>query len=189
MVRADGRVMSSISQYWRAFRQRFWLSLLVDVAALILVFVLISTWQSRHLLAANGTQLAPGFILPDLQGQQHQLQDSQGRTRLIYFFAPWCHVCALSAPNLEHLQSWSGDESLSVMMVALSYEDVSEVEQFVTQHDLSIPVLLGNDDQIVDYRIRGFPTYYVVDSAGLLRHRSVGYSTTIGMLWRTWLTD
>ena len=195
MVGTDSRLITSSRlfttgvRHWRAFRQKFWLSLLVDVLAIILVFVLISSWQSRHLLAADGSQFAPKFSLSDLQGQTHDLQDSEGRTRLLYFFAPWCHVCALSAPNLEHLRSLSPDESLSIMMVALSYEDIAEVEQFVAQHELSIPVLLGNDDQIADYRIRGFPTYYVVDAAGQLRHRSVGYSTTLGMLWRTWSTD
>ena len=37
-----------------------------------------------------------------------------------------------------------------------------------------------------DYQIVGFPTYYVIDEAGNLASKSMGYSTELGMRVRTW---
>jgi hypothetical protein len=41
----------------------------------------------------------------------------------------------------------------------------------------------------VDWSVRAFPTYYVIDAAGQIQARSVGYSTWLGMLMRAWLAQ
>ncbi len=167
---------------WRENKYNAWL---MDAVLLTAFIVLLSWWQGRGTLKAAG-QPAPDFQLTALDGSKHQLSSYQGRQVLLYFFAPWCGICRLSADNLNDLRAARSEQDLQIMMVALSYDDVAEVEAFVTDLDLQVPVLLGQAKQLADYQIQGFPTYYVVDEAGLLDSRSIGYSTELGMRLRTW---
>ena len=173
--------MKNKTKYWRNHK---YLSLLRDVALVILVMVVISWWVNRGSLAAAG-QPAPTFTLTSLAGETTSLSDHQGKQVLLYFFAPWCSVCRLSADNLNDLRAARSEDDLAVMMVALSYENRAEVEAFVADLDLQVPVLLGTDQQFTDYQIVGFPTYYVIDEDGRVTHRSIGYSTEIGLRFRT----
>lgn len=159
--------------------------MLMDAVLIFIFLFLFSMWQNRGTLAAAG-QAAPDFKLTALDGADHQLQDYQGQQVLLYFFAPWCSVCKLSADNLNDLRAARSEDDLMIMMMALSYDDRAEVEQFVADLDLQVPVLLGSETQMMDYQIQGFPTYYVIDEAGNLESKSMGYSTEIGMRFRTW---
>ena len=144
-----------------------------------------SWWQNRGTLAADN-QSAPDFNLLALDGTEYQLSDYQGQEILVYFFAPWCSICRFSADNLNDLRAARSEDELVILMMALSYESRAEVEQFVADLELTVPVLLGSEQQMQDYKITAFPTYYVVDEAGKLASRSMGYSTELGMRIRTW---
>ena len=37
-----------------------------------------------------------------------------------------------------------------------------------------------------DWSVRAFPTYYVLDSEQRIKRRDIGYSTQLGLLWRSW---
>ena len=72
-------------------------------------------------------------------------------------------------------------------MVALEYESLDEVREFIKETDVSLPVLLGGPQTSNDWQIRGFPTYFVIDGDGNIASRSVGYSTKIGLQARVWM--
>ena len=50
-------------------------------------------------------------------------------------------------------------------------------------------MLLGTQTTAKDWGVNVFPTYYIVDSAGRVRHRDYGYSTLAGLWLRSALTD
>ena len=160
-------------------------ALLMDAIIIFVILMIFSWWQNRGTLPASG-QSAPEFTLTALDGTSHQLRQYQGKQVLLYFFAPWCSVCRLSAGNLNNLRAARNEDELLILMVALSYENNAEVEGFVTDLDLKVPVLLGTNQQLQDYQIVGFPTYYVIDKAGNLINKSMGYSTELGLRYRTW---
>ncbi len=157
----------------------------MDAVIIFMLLMLFSWWQNRGSLVASG-QPAPEFKLTALDGSVHQLSEYQGREVLVYFFAPWCTVCRLSADNLNDLRAVRGEDELVILMMALSYERRAAVESFVADLALTVPVLLGNEQQMQDYQIVGFPTYYVINEAGKLVSKSMGYSTELGMRLRTW---
>ena len=169
----------------KSLRKNKYNAMLMDAVLLFLFLMALSWWLNRGSLAADNRP-APDFNLMALDGVSYQLSDYKGQDVLVYFFAPWCSICRLSADNLNDLRAARTADELLIVMVALSYESRAEVDAFVADLDLQIPVLLGSEQQMSDYQIVGFPTYYVIDEAGTLASKSMGYSTELGMRVRTW---
>ena len=166
---------------WQRFRSRFWLTLVFDAAVLLAAFLFISAWQTRNLPV---DQPAPETVLALLEGSGIQSAVSPGEAGIVYFFAPWCLYCRSSIGNLQNLVD---DGRLSWgTVIALDYADTEEVQAFIDKTGVSLPVLMGNAQTAADWSVRAFPSYYVIDPNGRISSRSVGYSTTLGMLFRHW---
>lgn len=166
---------------WQRFRERKALSLLFDVVLILAVFGAIHAWQTRNLPI---DQAAPETVLALLDGSGVESAIRPGEAGVVYFFAPWCFYCKTSIDNLDDLVN-SGAVAWGTA-VALDYENAAEVSAFVEETGVSLPVLMGDGRTAADWSVRGFPTYYVIDAAGRIHSRSVGYSTNLGMRWRAW---
>jgi peroxiredoxin len=157
------------------------------VAEVLLVFVIVAgvhAWRSRDLLPTGERVPAPAFDLQDLQGGPWSNASLTGRPAVIYFFAPWCGVCAASAPQLRWFHRWRGDD-VQVLLVGLDWSAPAELHEYAAQHELTMPVLVGTPDTAADYHIRGYPTYYVIDSQGRIARRDMGLTTVAGLWLRT----
>lgn len=165
-----------INQIRQKLRQHWWATLFIEVIIIVMIFYGISVWQTRHLLAI-GTP-APSFSLPSLDGKTYHLADTRGTQTLLYFFAPWCSICHLSIGNLETLTKTN---NLSIFIIALSWQNIIEIQDFVKEHQLTMPILLGTPELATQYHIKGFPTYYVLDQQGNIISRDMGYSTEWGL--------
>ena len=164
---------------WRRFRKRFWMSLVFDVALILMVFFAIHSWQTRDLPI---DEPAPGTFLTLLDGSGIQSAVTAGEAGIIYFFAPWCFYCRTSIGNLDDLVA-DGKVSWATT-VALDYANRDEVQEFIDRTGITLPVLMGRSETVADWSVRAFPTYYVIDADGSISSRSVGYSTKLGMLFR-----
>ena len=176
-----GPTFHSLVDAWRRFRERKILSLLLDVALIAALFLGVHAWQTRDLPI---DEAAPHTVLSLLDGSRFESALKPGEAGIVYFFAPWCVYCKTSIDNLDELVA-SRDIDWGVA-VALAYEDVEEVAEFVESTGVDLPVLMGHGGTAADWSVRGFPTYYVIDADGRIHSRSVGYSTKLGMRWRAW---
>ncbi len=176
--------MKSLKNLLKYIKKHKWASLLIEVSLIVLILFVFSWYQSRGTLAADG-KMAPDFVLKSLDGKTYQLSEFKGKKVLVYFFAPWCSICHLSGDNLNDLRAARTDEELEILVVGLSYEFPAEIQDFANELQLTMPVLYGTEQQIKDYKIKGYPTYYVIDEEGRVTHRSIGYSTEIGLRLRT----
>ena len=163
-------------------------SFLLNAAFFIAVFFVLLAFQSRNMLAADG-QPAPELKGITLAGVPYDLADVSDRPALVYFFAPWCKICAASSGNLTRLRRFRDTESLEILTVVLDWQSLAEVREYVDRHGLDVPVVLGNRRIAQDWRVSAFPTYYVLDSNRQVRHRDMGYSTQLGLWWRTWFVE
>ena len=163
-------------------------SLLLNAALMLIVFVAVSAFQARNMLGTD-RQAAPDLQAMTLDGAEFDLGTADARPTLVYFFAPWCHYCALSSDNLVRLRRLRDESDLRIITVALDWKNVAEVREYAAKHELNVPVLLGDSSVSRDWKIYGFPTYYVLDSDYLVVRRDIGYTTQLGMLWRTWNVD
>jgi len=172
---------------------RFWLTLTAEISFAILIFMGLSYWQERDML--NAETAIPVLSAVALDGKTYQIPastsitslftDTSNKNTLIYFFAPWCNICHLSIGNLNILRGQLDESELDIVIVALDWQSKQEVQQFISEHQLNFPVLLGNSQWQEQYKIKGFPSYYVIDHNGKVLSRSMGYSSSVGLLRRS----
>lgn len=167
---------------WKALRGHYWGSLAFDAVLIMLVFILINTWQTRDLPSDDHTPLLEPVWLDDLRADEVLVA---GETGIVYFFAPWCFYCRHSIGNLDSLVA-NGDVAWA-RLVALEYGSVDEVREFIEETGVHLPVLLGSSQTTRDWQVRAFPTYFVINGDGQIVSRSVGYSTKMGLRARAWL--
>jgi peroxiredoxin len=158
-------------------------SALIQILFFTVIFNGISFFRELSLLPTDSEQAAPGFNLAQLSGGVMDKNDLKGKNTVVYFFAPWCHVCHASMGNLESLYQDKQGE-INVVAIALSYDSASEIAEFIDDKALSFPVLLGNDTVMNRYQINAFPSYYVFNQQGVITAKSQGYSTELGLRLR-----
>jgi len=151
-----------------------------------IVFQAISFFRETSMLSTDvelSTSNSQSFDkVPTLMGETVSL-NSQGKTTILYFFAPWCQICHLSIGNLQSL--YEKNEHLDVVAVALDYSSIDEIMDFTKQHQLTFPVALGNEKIKHTYSISGFPSYYVINGQNTVVGKSMGYTSELGLYLRS----
>lgn len=170
-----------------SFRKRA-ITIISNVAIMLVIFLAITAFQTRNMLSTSATP-APDLSGPLLHGGEYSLADAAARPVLVYFFAPWCKFCSVASDNLVRLRRLRDEEALEIITVALDWQTADEVRDYVDRHDLDLPVIMGSRKLWSDWQVYAFPTYYVLDSQHRISRRDLGYSTQLGLLWRTWLVD
>ena len=186
MSKSDTSTSSISTSYpsgWRKYS-----SLLLNAVLILVAFIGVSAFQARGMLSAD-RQFAPNLRAPTLQDAYFDLGHVGDRATLVYFFAPWCTYCALSSDNLVRLRRMRDESELQIIAVALDWNSVADVSDYAEKHELNIPVLLGDVNIMREWKVHGFPTYYVLDSKQRVARRDIGYSTQLGLWWRSWNVD
>ena len=73
-----------------------------------------------------------------------------------------------------------------MVSVATAFNDVSEVRGYMAAQGVDYPVLLARDDFAKVMHVEAYPTVFVLNREGQIVSSMQGYTTTLGLLWRTW---
>ena len=149
---------------------------------MIVIYLVVSFWHSRDLIPTKKN--APEFQLSNITGSFVNLHELRGERVLLYFFAPWCKICDLNVSNLNWLKKLRGN-SVIIIAVALSYNDLNSIQSFVERNNLEVQVLIGSHEITNSYQITAFPTIYTINKNGEIVNSTVGYTSIIGLLLRT----
>lgn len=181
--------MSIFDKIKKLYNEKFTLRNIVSWTFQIVLFIAIfktaSWWQQKDMLPSGGSTLAPSFTLPNMSGEvinfsSHATAKLPKQT-LLYFFAPWCTVCHYSVGNLQAIKDKRDEDDISIYMIALDWKTKQEVQEFLSKHELDIPVLLGTNRTVRDYKIKGFPSYYLISDKGEIVAKDMGYTTEVGI--------
>jgi len=119
-------------------------------------------------------QVAPDFILQDLNGNVRKLSNFRGRPVLVNLWATWCPPCLAELPVLNNIQETYGGKGLVVIGVA-GDEDTTAVARFLEQHPVNFEVLLDPKGVIgTEYQITGYPETFLIDREGRLVNKFIG---------------
>ena len=118
--------------------------------------------------------IAPGFTLPDLNGDEVSLNDYRGKVVLLNFWATWCPPCQYEIPMFVEVYEELNDEDFVILAVSMG-ERKEKVASFVATKWMSFPVLLDSSRSVARrYLVRGVPTSLVIDRDGVVQWSIVG---------------
>ena len=152
------------------------------VLLLILAGVSIALYASGQLAQVVGVSAAeapevaspaPDFILNSLAGDSLKLIGFRGKPVFINFWATWCAPCLLEMPNIQ--KYYKKYPSQFEVLAVNAGETERTVQRFVDDLGVSFKILLDPDGKVQElYRIKGYPTTYVVDKDGIIRFQHIG---------------
>ena len=126
----------------------------------------------------NGTS-APNFsgVLYPNDDSVH-LSDYAGKVVLIDFWYKACYPCIQAIPNISSLYHKYSSQELVVL--GLNPMDNSEQKrkqfpEFMEINQLDYPVVFIDRSVSKSYKVRGYPTFYVIDKTGKIAYSGVGY--------------
>jgi len=131
---------------------------------------------SHRLTPLAAPVLAENFVLEDMDGKLHALEDYRGKVVLINFWATWCPPCVREMPSLERLYQGLVDEPFIVLAMN-QWENTDHVFAFMGQIDVfpSFPILFDPDSSVSEaFGVKGLPTSFVLDQTGRVVYRAVG---------------
>lgn len=160
--------------------KRFWKFLLpVGIFAVLFVFLLRGLdLKPSEVPSPLIGKPAPVFNLPMLnasetgEAQRLNSQALQGKVWLLNVWASWCVACREEHPLLMQL---SKDPRFAI--VGLDYKDpADDAKAWLAQHGNPYQLVVADADGRtgIDYGVYGVPETFVIDQAGVIRHKQIG---------------
>jgi thiol-disulfide isomerase/thioredoxin len=125
-------------------------------------------------LLATGTQ-APEWKLKDADGKEHKLSDYRGKVVLIDFWGSWCPPCRAAMPGVQELHEKYKDKGLAVLGVNYESNPSADPAKFMKDGGFTYQLLLHAETIAPDYKVPGWPTFYVLDREGKVLFGGVGF--------------
>lgn len=126
--------------------------------------------QAKESVGVFEGDLAPDFSLLDREGNEIRLSDLRDKVVFIKFWTTWCVYCTYELPYVQEVYEQYKDKDLVVLAVnVLAAEKIKmeDVNRFLDENGYTFPVLFDVDGQAtVQYKVRGFPTTYIIDKNG-----------------------
>jgi thiol-disulfide isomerase/thioredoxin len=126
------------------------------------------------------SETAPVFALNDLDGKKIDITDLKGKVVVVDFWATWCGPCKASFPGMQKMVNKYKDDPNVKFVFIDTWENGEDKKKlagdFITSNKYSFHVLLDNDNKVVEqFKVEGIPTKFVIDKAGIVRFKAVGF--------------
>jgi thiol-disulfide isomerase/thioredoxin len=131
---------------------------------------------------------APPLELETLDGRPFPRAHLGGEATIVDFFATWCKPCHAALADLASVRARLGVPT-TLIVVAVG-EDAPTVKRFVDAHPLPPGAELALDRGGATARRWGqdrFPTTFLVDAGGVIRHINRGWGPGYADRLLTWL--
>lgn len=121
-----------------------------------------------------GTQ-APEIVGEDLSGAKLRLSDHRGKVVLLVFWASWCGPCMADVPHEKELVEHFKNRPF-VLLGVNGDNQKENADKAVQKHGIPWRSFWNggqgaNGPIATAWNVNGWPTVYVLDSAGVIRHK------------------
>jgi thiol-disulfide isomerase/thioredoxin len=128
---------------------------------------------SLALLLGLWTQQALKVDFTSLDGQGHDWSNSQGKWKVVNYFAEWCAPCLREMPELNQFYQLHNDDIdiFAVSFDPLSNEQLSALQQ---KYDIQFPVIERLNTLPWQQPPNSLPTTYILDADGKVQKQLKG---------------
>lgn len=125
--------------------------------------------------------LAPDFVINDINGEKYSLSDLRGDVVMLQFTASWCGVCRREMPYIEK-EIWIPGKDKGLKVIGIDRdESFEEVVEFKKQVGISYPIALDSNSDIF--------SKYALKQAGVTRNVIIDRQGRIVFLTRLFRLD
>lgn len=163
---------------WGRSAARAGLTILVPLAALVLVVVTTIPGLATRIATREMRAAAPIFSISRLDGTVVNSAEFHGRVVVLDYWATWCPACRREMPELEKLyQRYKGDSRVSfwAVDVQMGGETPEKARAFMQNAGYTLPIALCSEKSSEGLEPEGFPSLVIIDTAGRVRLIHTGY--------------
>lgn len=117
----------------------------------------------------NPSYVPEDVAIFDSNNKEHFLEEYEGKTVLLVFWASWCAPCVAEMEDLDNLQKDFRKLQFVVLPVSEDYTGVDSVKEFYKANGLRhLPVLYDYKNALFKaFEIVGLPTSVLINSEGM----------------------
>lgn len=166
---------------WFSDRSR-WKRWAVEILVVVAIVGAVQFWRAADLPEGPAPHLAGTLADGRATDLASALQAAGGRPVLVAFWASWCPVCKAEEGNIDAVaRDWP------TLTVAMQSGERIAVAKHLHERGLRFTALVDADGGLArEWRVRGVPTHFIVDSRGIIQWRGSGYATEWGLRARLW---
>lgn len=152
-------------------------SSILGVIAVALGYVFYTNFMSGQETDVHEGEVAPNFVLQNMDGEEVELEDLRGKGVFLNFWGTYCPPCEDEMPHMEKQYEKYKDRGVEILAVNVGESDLA-VERFVNRYDLTFPVLLDENKDVLDhYGIGPLPSTFLIDEDGVVQRVLLGGMT------------
>lgn len=109
----------------------------------------------------------------DLDGKELSLAEYKGKVVLLVFWGSWCGPCLADVPHEKVLVERFQDRPFAIIGIA-NDEKLSDTKEAAEKTGMTWRSIWDKDHALVkSWCVAGYPTTYVIDHEGIIRHRQL----------------
>jgi cytochrome c biogenesis protein CcmG/thiol:disulfide interchange protein DsbE len=163
------RVPFDRARFGRWLGNLFWLALLIWAAP--------RCWPHVEAVIGRSARDArqPQFTVQTRDGRVLTADSLRGRVVLVNIWATWCPPCRAEMPALQQLASSYADEAFVLLGLSVDRGPATSVDAFLRERGITYPNAIIGDEVLRAFGgVRGYPTSFLLDKRGVLRHAVLG---------------
>ncbi len=142
----------------------------VIIASLLLTTTSFASSQSGKptIKFLNGSNVPDNVIFFDEEKNQYSLDQFEGKTILLVFWATWCAACIKEMPDLDILQKDFRKLPFEVIPVSEDYQGIKVIQEHFKSYQIRyLPIFHDYKNQLFKaFAIVGIPTSILISSDG-----------------------
>jgi peroxiredoxin len=136
-----------------------------------------SSFQLNKNMLHTG-DVAPDFSLKDVNGNTINLSDLKGKIVLLDFWYVACKPCIKASYKLDELQKEFAERG--VVILGMNTMDKSDkIKRHNKKHKISYNSILCTREMKARYKIKSYPSFYLIDQSGTIIFSTSGYSAEL----------
>lgn len=122
----------------------------------------------------SSNDMAPDFVLKNLEGKDVTLSDYKGKVVFINFWAKWCGPCVQEMPSIDRLGKAVSGSDIVVLIINIG-ESEEVIGKFITDNGYSLETLLDKHKSVSSkYGVRSIPSTYIINKKGEIVGTKIG---------------